>query len=500
MSVPFAMRWEVMGFPWEHGSFTEAAKVRALGRDEPGEWWVERLHPDLKPEHQARVLRRWWLGTRLKQPAWPKVVDFGDDGGRPWVVVEAAGRRVDGAFRYPDAKHGLSEVRSLALAMAEAELLLLQHCHAPRLGVRPTVVAKDSRGHLRLQLAALDSSVDLGFPGLVDATLVTPEELWGHPTSARTNVFVLGWLASLAVTGAWPYDVVLRPGSQEKAAKDLLAPLVLEGKLTLALPDAVKGAEAVLRRALSPQPSARYADSAAFAAALKPFTVAPLPEREATVARVSVPMQPFDLADEGLPHGVEAKLLAAMDSAPAWALLADQLQETKSQRAKLIRAQLLLADEKCSPEVRARATEDAQAVQALPGVTPTSTVEGLGCEWKWGYVRALEVTPSGKDVAAGEQEARITSALGVLAHPSLRFVQEVRLMGRQGHAKAWIEALHRAQPPALKRVVVPSFDARDAWAIETGFRFPKWSFRWGAGASEASGGGLGQKLRRLFGR
>ncbi|MCC6338226.1 MAG: hypothetical protein IT380_30065 [Myxococcales bacterium] len=500
MSVPFAMRWEVLGLPWQHGSFTEAAKVRALGRDEPGEWWVERLHPDLKPEHKERVLRRWWLGARLRQPAWPKVVDCGDDGDRPWVVVEAPGRRADGAFRYPDPKHALSEVRGLALAMAEAEALLAQHCANPRLGVRPAVVARDGRGHLRLQLAALDSSPDEGFPGLVEASLFTPEELWGHPASARTNVFVLGWLAALAVTGQWPYEVTLRPGAQQTAARDLLAPLVVAGQVGLALPEEVKGAEAVLRRALSPQAQARQQDSAAFAEALKPFTVAPLPRREAAVGKVSLAMPSFDVADEAIPAGVEVKLLAGIDSAPAWAVLADSLAEAKSQRAKLIRAQLLSTDERASAEVKARAAEDAQAVQALAGVTPASSLEALRCEWKWGYVRVLEVTPTGKDVAAAEQEARTTHAVGVLAHPSLRFMQELRLAGKPGHARAWVEALQRAPPPALKRVVVPGVDARDAWALEAGFRFPKWTFRFGGGSGEAEGRGLGQKLKRLFGR
>src|SRR5512135_1090742 len=117
MGVPFAMRWEVAGFPWAHGSFTEAVGVRALGRDEPGDFWVERLHPDLTPELRARVLRRWWLGTLLTQPAWPRVVDAGDDGDLPWVVLEAPGRRADGSFRYPDPRQGLTEVRGLALAM-----------------------------------------------------------------------------------------------------------------------------------------------------------------------------------------------------------------------------------------------------------------------------------------------------------------------------------------------------------------------------------------------
>lgn len=498
MGVPFAMRWEVAGFPWEHGSFTEAAKVRALGRDEPGNFWVERLHPELKPEHRARVLRRWYLGAQLEQPAWPRIVDAGDDGDRPWVVLEAPGSRADGGFRFPDAKQGLTEVRGLALAMAEAEALLLQHLTAPRLGVRPTVVARDGRGHLRLQLAALDQSPDVGFPGLVETALFTPEELNGLPAGARTNVFVLGWLTSLAVTGEWPYDVKRAAAGTEKAARELLAPRVLAGQVHLALPEALKPLEAVLKRALAPQPSARFADSAAFAEALKPFAHAALPEREAAPARVSIPTPPFDVADEGLPVRVEAKLLAGMDTPSAWGVLAESFDAVKSARAKLIRAQLLLADD-ASREVRTRAMEDALAVQALPGVTPTSDGETLHCEWKWGYVRVLEVTPaSAKELTAAEADARTQAALGLLAHPSLRFVQDLKLSGKASHTKAWLEALHRGAPPALKRVVSSAFGPRDPFAIETAFRFPKWTFRW-TGA-DGDGEGLGSRLKRLFGR
>jgi hypothetical protein len=497
MGVPLAMRWEVAGFPWQHGSFTEAARVRPLGRDEPGHFWVERLHPELKPEQRARVLRRWYL-AQLTQPAWPRIVDAGDDGERPWVVLEAPGGRADGAFRFPDAKQGVSEIRGLALGMAKAEALLLQHYTCPRLGVRPTVVARDVRGQLRLNLAALDQSPDLGFPGLVETALVTPEELWGVPASARTNVFVLGWLAALALTGTWPYDAKLEPGGSEKAARELLAPLVLAGKVRLALPGGFEALAPVLERALAPQPSARFPDSAAFAEALAPFAHPPRPARQPSPARGSIPPPGVDVADECLPAPVEAKLLAGLDDASNWAALAGMLDEVKSPRARLIRAQLRLASDS-SPEVRARAMEDALAVQALPGVTPTSDGEVLHCEWKWGYVRVLEVTSTAaKDLSPAEREARTRAAQGLLCHPSLRFLQELRLSGKPGHTRAWVEALHRGAPPALKRVVSSAFGPGDRYAIETAFRFPKWTFRWTGAGDE--GGGLGGRLRRIFGR
>jgi hypothetical protein len=213
---------------------------------------------------------------------------------------------------------------------------------------------------------------------------------------------------------------------------------------------------------------------------------------------VSIPPPGVDVADECPPARVEAKRLAGLDDASSWAALAEMLDEVKSPRARLVRAQLRLAGDS-SPEVRAHAMEDALAVQALPGVTPTSDAEVLHCEWKWGCVRVLEVTSTAaKDLSPAEQEALTRAAQGLLCHPSLRFLQELQLSGRPGHTRAWVEALHRGAPPALERVVSSAFGPGDRYAIETAFRFPKWTFRWTGVGGE--GGALGGRLRRIFGR
>lgn len=473
MAVPFSMRWEVSGFPWAHGSFTQAAKVRPFGRTETGDFWVLRPVEGLKPAHRARVLRRWYLGTQLRQPAWPRVVDTGDEGDDPWIVVEAPGSRVDGALRAPDARAGVADVRGLAAAVAEAEALLARHFTRARLSLRPSLLARDARGRLKLQLAALDVEADEGFPALPETMLVTPESLWATPPGPATDVFALGWVLALVVGGKWPWALDVDASAGETDAREALGRAVLEGRLKLELPTGLEGLGPVLKRALAASPGLRYPDAAAFADALAPFAPSVPRPREATVGRVSMAAPAFDACDEALPSGTVARLVGALEVAATWSDLADALDEVKSPRAAFIRAQL-------------RGEGGDEAVRAA--LTPAGGEgEALRCEWKWGYVRALEVTSTAK----GDVEAHARAATRLLAHPSLRFVQTLKLSGRPEHTRGWAEALHRDMPPALRRLESSAFEARDAFALETGFRFPRLTCAW-----TGTGGGL---LRRLFG-
>lgn len=499
------MKWEVSSFRWTHGSFVEAAKARSL-EGEPGEWWVERLHPDLKPEHRARVLRRWWLAAQLTARAWPAIKDAGDDAGQPWAVIEAPGRRPDGAFPYADPKVALREVRSIALALADAEALLLEHYTVPRLSLRPSLLARDDAGRMHLHLAALDTQPDLGFPATPQLTMFTPEELLGHPTTARTNVYALGWLLALALTGKWPYAAQMhdaKAGTElgESTAREALRPLILTGKvITLGLHEALKPAEAIVRRALSPQPHARFATSAAFAEALAPLAPPTEPDRErgARIPEVLRP-PPFDVTNEALPAEMETKLLSSMDDSSAWVRLARELDELRSPRADLIRAQLRLDAKDTRADERERALAEQTRLLALPGVTPSLAGEKLGFKWKAGYVRTLEAsTESGKDLAPAELEARSTALAMLLQHASLRFVQELRLLGPKHHLEAWLEALHRAAPASLKRIEAAAVDERSPEAVDLAFRFPRWTWAWGAHGG--GGSGLASRLKKLFGR
>lgn len=467
MAVPFAMRWEVSSLRSHHGSFVEAARVKPLAEAVPGEWWVERLVPDLKPAHVARVQRRWWLAARVGSLAWPQLIDAGDESGQPWAVVQPPGRRSDGTFPFADSQLALRGARGLALGVAEVEQLLAAHGTSPHLSIRPSLLACDDAGRLRFHLAALDAEPDQGFPTTPATWMWTAEELLGVPQTARSNVFALGWLLSLLLTGRSPYGPVAA-GASEKTAKETLRKLVLGNSFSFGLPPLLKPVEPILKRALAWPPAQRFPDSQAFADALE--TLAPgTPQRRTPGAPPPIPAPMFEPRFEQLPAALETRLAQSSDDSPLWPELGQLLADVHSPRAKLMRG-----DESVIPEL-----------------APTLAGERFTMSWKQGYVRTLTVDPEAR---VENSELRVWELVGLLQHPSLRFLTDLTLTGPLDHARPWLEALQRSSPLALKRVTVHAVPANDPIAVDIAFRFPRWTWTWG-GATPAPG-----FFSRWFGR
>ena len=470
MAMPFAARWEVSSLRWNHGSFVEAAKVKPLLEQGSGDWWVERPVLDLKPQHVARIQRRWWLASELTSTAWPALIDAGDEGGNVWAVIESPGRRTDGTFPFPDPQLALKAARGLALGVAEAEALLLKHCTSPHVSVRASMLGRDEHGRLRFHLAALDPEADHGFPSTPTTWMWSAEELFGQPETARSNVFALGWLLTLMLTGRSPWGPTAE-GHSEKQRREALKPLVAHGKLSLGLPESLKAIEPTLRRALSFNAAQRFANAAAFAEALAPVAPGTPQTRAPGEARVRLAVPAFDPRFEALPPQLEGRLLNATDDSLTWSDLAKELDVGQSPRAKLLRGD----------------------VSGQAELTPSLEGEKLELTWRNGYVRAMAVQPvTGRGT---DGEARVLELMALLQHPSLRFLNELTLAGPLPHAKLWLEALQRHAPPALRRVTTNTIAATDAVAVDIAFRFPRFTWVWGTGAP--SSGGL---FKRLFGR
>ncbi len=465
MSTPFHLRWELSSLRVTHGAFVEAGAVRGLAKPPPGDWWVERPVAGVTPEHLLRLQRRWWLGSRLTAPAWPALLEAGDDGGAPWVVLEAPGRRAEGSFPFADATAALRAVRGLALAVAEAEALLQSLHTSPHLSLQPRVVTRGEGTTLRLHLAALDVTPDEGFPASPQAWMWTPEALFGQPETARTNAFSLGWLLALTLTGRWPWGAVPE-GVSERAAREQLRAAYLAGRPTpLALPDAAKAVEPMLRRALQVHPAQRFASAKAFADALGAVVPGLAPERADTWPRPTLPRPALDPRYEALAPALETRALAAPEDEAAWRAVAEALAAVDSPRAAAVRG---------------------QAAEVPAVLVPACAGEQLQLSWRRGYVRALCATPKG--------EASVEQLGALLAHPSLRFLQELRLEGPLPHARRWLDALGRfTPPPGLRLVHVEALEPRSPEALDLALRFPRWTWSWGGPAGE----GL---LKRLFGR
>ncbi len=471
MAMPFAARWEVTSLRWNHGSFVEAAKVKPLLGQGTGDWWVERTVADLRPAHRARVQRRWWLASELTSLAWPALIDAGDEGDAPWAVIETPGRRTDGTFPFSEPQLALNAARGLAMGVAEAEGLLLRHCTSPHLSVRASMLGRDENGRLRLHLAALDPEPDSGFPLTPATWMWTAEELFGQPQTARSNVFALGWLLTLMLTGRSPYGP--STGASEKQQREALKPLVAQGKLALVLPEALKAVEPILRRALSPNAAQRYANAGAFAEALAVLAPGTPQTRSTADGRVKLAVPTFDPRYEWLPPQLEARLLTAVDESVTWTELAQELDVGHSPRAKLLRGD----------------------TSAQAELAPTLEGERLELTWRHGYVRAMSVAPLGNGKGP-EGEGRVLELTAFLQHPSLRFLNDLTLSGPLPHARLWLEVLQRYAPPGLRRITTNAIAATDTVAVDIAFRFPRWTWVWGTGTA-STGGGL---FKKLFGR
>jgi hypothetical protein len=296
-------------------------------------------------------------------------------------------------------------------------------------------------------------------------------------------VVCLGWLLCLTLTGRSPYALELAPDLPLLAVREGLRPLVLTGRFrALELPAALQAVEALARRALAPTPLARLPSSAAFAEALQALAPGLGLQRRAA-SGVTLPALPAQVSDELLPLDLEASLAREPDDAPAWLDLARRLEEAHggySSRAALIRAQ----------------PEPATASPGGPGLVPALPGERLECTWRRGYVRVLVVHPASRP-AAVEAEARTSAVSAVLAHPSLRFVRELRLAGPRSHARVWVEALQRQPPLALRQVTLDAVADTDPWALDLAYRLPRWTWSFGAGPRRPP---LAGTLRRLLGR
>ncbi|MBL8914051.1 MAG: hypothetical protein JNM17_25325 [Archangium sp.] len=468
MATPFAAKWEVSSLRWNHGSFVEAAKVKPLQDQRPGDWWVERPVAGLKQQHLERIRRRWWLASQLSSPAWPALLDAGEDGDE-WVVIESPGRRMDGTFPFSNPQSALNAMRGLALGVSEAESLLLGACTSPHLSIRAANLGTDENGRLHFHLAALDAECDAGFPSTPAMWMWSPEELFGQPETARTNVFMLAWLGTLMLTGRSPWGSP-GDGHTENQRREALKPLIAQGKLQLQLPEAAKAVEPILRRALSFHAPQRYANAFALADALS--AVAPGNPTPRPPCDVRLELPKMDPRFETLTPHLESRLLNATDESVTWSELAQLLDVTQSPRAKLLRG-----DESVKAEL-----------------TPAIAGEKLTMTWRKGYVRAMTVEPAvGGNKVTTTGEARLLELTALLQHPSFRFLSELTLAGPLPHARVWLEVLQRFAPVGLKRVTTNSVAATDQIATDISFRFPKWTWVWGT----ATSGGF---FKKLFGK
>ena len=324
--------------------------------------------------------------------------------------------------------------------------------------------------------------------------LDAPGELWVErmlPSLSPAQRMRVGWVLCLVLTGRGPYDTgPADEGQPPPMSRDALEPLILGGRIRgLGLAETLKGAEAVMRRALAPRPGARFSSSAAFADALE--ELAPVSgEARPSAGAVQLAAPDWPVADEHLPAALEATL-QRLDTPGDWLELAEQLDAVHgrhSARAALVRAHYTVDTPAASAEEKKAARGALEFALKSPGITPELESERLGLGWRLGYVRMLAARPAGE--LPPDSEAHVAALMGLLQHPSLRFIQLLSLNGTLAHAHRWVQALQRQPPPALRRVHITGVPATDPYAIDVAYRFPRWTWTWG----KASRGSLWARL------
>jgi serine/threonine-protein kinase len=253
------------------GAFEQAAAVKLLRRSVDTE------------EGRLRFLRERQVLARLDHPAIVRVLDGGVSGeGEPWFALE----RVRGvAITRFVAEHGLELRPCLEL--------FLQVCDAVDAAHRQLVVHRDLKpanvlvtddGRVKLldfgiaKLLEDDVGLTRTDERLLTPEYAAPEQLRGEAVATTTDVYALGVLLHQLLCGELPYDARGRSISEILVARERGSPPLPSATLRRRGDDrenqrraaAVAGdLDAIVAKALRPEPEARYGSAAALSTDLR---------------------------------------------------------------------------------------------------------------------------------------------------------------------------------------------------------------------------------------
>jgi serine/threonine-protein kinase len=286
---------------------------RLLGRGGMGSVWLAR-RSDGKFDGQAaiKLLERRGLGrdaadqirheasllARLSHPHIARLYDAGvRESGQPYLVLEyVEGERID---RYCSMR-GLSLPQRLRLFLSVLDAVA--HAHAQLIvhrDLKPSNVLVTSEGVVKLldfgvaalqPLRHLEGGAIAGEQQPLTPGYAAPEQLRGEPDSAAGDVYALGVLLHVLVTGAHPFGSGDSTYTQlARAALTDDARPASERLVSAAERRRVRGdLDAIIARALDRDPQRRYATAAEFAADIRAFLGnSPVQARPATRAYIA---------------------------------------------------------------------------------------------------------------------------------------------------------------------------------------------------------------------
>jgi eukaryotic-like serine/threonine-protein kinase len=225
---------------------------------------VKLLGSDADP---ARFEREARAVAAVAHPNICQVYDYGEEGGRPFMVLEYLGggtledRLVPGK-PYPDDETGRI-AREIASGLAHAHARGLVHRD-----LKPANVLFDDEGRAKIAdfgIARMGGAGTLTEAGtlLGTAAYISPEQAQGLPASAASDVYSFGVILYRLLAGRLPFEA--------ESPLELAAMHVREQPRPLAevRPDAPPALAAVAEAALAKDPGARPPDGAAVVAALR---------------------------------------------------------------------------------------------------------------------------------------------------------------------------------------------------------------------------------------
>ena len=214
----------------------------------------------------ARFNREARAVAALAHPNICQLYDFGEEGGRPFMVLEYLGGgtledRLVAGEPYPDA-----ETRRIAGELAGA----LAHAHSRGLvhrDLKPANVLFDDEGRAKIAdfgIARLSGAGTLTEAGtlLGTAAYISPEQATGRQATPASDVYSFGVILYRLLAGRLPFEARAPLELAEMHVRD--EPPPLRALRPDAPPDLVETAEATLAK----DPQARPSDGAALAALL----------------------------------------------------------------------------------------------------------------------------------------------------------------------------------------------------------------------------------------
>jgi serine/threonine protein kinase len=235
------------------------------------------LNPELAAfdDLRQRFVREGLAASRVRHPHVVDVTDAAEENGRAYLVMELLeGHGLDVEL----AKHG-------RLDIARASEIILPICAALSEAHAVGVVHRDMKPENVLLVRAagdrvVPKVVDFGISDLIGGSwgnagvvvgtphYMAPEQATGEPVDGLADQYAVGVMLFELLTGILPYDLS-RPKDTQKLMADVAAGRTR--RLSEVLPDAPERLDAVIARAMHPDPRRRFRTMERFGRALLPL-------------------------------------------------------------------------------------------------------------------------------------------------------------------------------------------------------------------------------------